>query len=110
MQKVALTTFAIFCIIIGIDKFFEFLPACSLTNVASQTEMMGTGILEILGGLGLLTQKFRLPSLILLGLIMILGLVMHISTKTTDFGGALFGLIVVFFLLYGERKQRKSQQ
>jgi len=107
MQKAALTIFAISCIIIGVDKFFEFLPICSLTYVSSKESMMVTGVLEILGGLGLLTKKFRLLSLILLGLIMFLGVVMHIVTKTTDFGGALFGLITAFFLLYGERKERK---
>lgn len=110
IQKVALTTFAIICIVLGIDKFVEFLPLCSLTDIVSREGMMVTGVLEILGGIGLLTQKYRMFSLRFLGIIMILAVVLHKFNGTSDFGGALLGVFAVFFLLYLERKRNKSQQ
>jgi len=110
MQKAVLVTFAIICFVIGIDKFFEFLPLCSLTSTLTREGMMIIGVLEILGGIGLLTQKYKAFSLRLLGLIMISAIVLHKLIDTSDFGGALFGLFTVFFLLYLEKKEGKQDK
>ena len=73
LESILQIIFAVFCIIFGLDKFLEFLPACSLMSDIPQSGMIATGVIEIIIGIALLLKKYTLTSLRVATAIMIGG-------------------------------------
>ena len=95
--------FALACIIMGIDKFAEFLPHCSLLSFIPKELMWGTGVFEIgIGAMILLNRNISL--MIKLGTaIMGGGVLLHLATETYDVAGALISTILGMIYLFGNR-------
>jgi len=100
-------TFALFCIAFGIDKFFQFLPTCSLTQYIPPIGMLITGIIEIGFGIILLIKKYELLALRILTGLIIGGLILHLVKGSTDFSGAIIGSLMGLFLIFAYKKQIK---
>lgn len=99
--------FALNCIIFGVDKFFEFLPTCSLTNHISQRGLIVTGVIEIILGFLLLLKKWELWVLRIGTGIMIGGVAFHLAKGSYDISGALIGALIGLFLIFAYKKQLK---
>ncbi|MFK7932343.1 MAG: hypothetical protein AB8G22_02465 [Saprospiraceae bacterium] len=91
---------AVNLVIVGIDKFFFFLPACSLNAAASPTSLAIVGIIEIILGILLLANIRTKLLLIITILLMIFAIVAHLSIGTTDIAFAVIGLITTVYLYY----------
>ena len=57
--KVVQIFFAINFIIVGIDKFYAFLPKCSLVDHVSETVWIAIGVIEIIMGIFILLNKYN---------------------------------------------------
>jgi len=87
-------------IIIGLDKFFTFIPeACSLMIDASKGFLYIIGVFEILLGVLLFFKKSTRIILTLIVLLMIWGILLHLYTSTDDYGGAAFLCILALLPL-----------
>jgi len=103
--------FGIFCIIFGLNKFLNFLPmppiagdGGDLMNIYFSSGFMNlVGVLEVLGGLALLINKFVPLSLTILAAIMFNALVFHVLHDMGGIGGAAFGCILTSVLVYANR-------
>ena len=92
--------FGIFCIAFGIDKFVEYLPTCSLIPNLPPFSMELVGILEIGMGFLLLLNKYTMPTLQIVTVMMFSGVVLHTLIGTYDFSGAFIGTIWGMLLVY----------
>ena len=105
LETILRLLFAGFCIVFGIDKFLEFLPACSLTAYIPPSAMMATGVLEIILGIALFLNKYTLTVLRLITGLMLGGLILHLLKGTYDVGGAAFGAIVGLILIIAYKRR-----
>ena len=94
MKQILQIAFALFCIAFGIDKFYQFLPTCSLISHIPPVGMMVIGVMEILIGIALLLDRYTLTALRLAVAIIIGGILMHLLTGTYDIGGAVLGSVL----------------
>jgi len=103
LTNIAKIGFALSCIIMGIDKFAEFLPHCTLLNFIPKEMMWGTGVLEIILGVMIFMNK-NVSLVIKLGTaIMGGGVALHLFTGTYDMSGALISTILGAIYLFGSR-------
>ena len=101
---IARILFGLFCLMIGLDKFLDFLGGCTLQPITNQYLWMGLGVLQIATATGLLLNKYvDLALKVAIG-IFIGAIVFHIFNDTFDVGGAIFGALAAVFLLLGNQE------
>jgi len=98
---------AINLIIIGIDKFYTFLPPCSLMKNVSATGAMIGGLIEILLGILVLFKIQLKPVLYTSAFLMGAAVVSHLVNGTYDLGGALFLMFYSLGLVYFSNQEIK---
>jgi len=103
LTNIAKILFALSCIIMGIDKFVEFLPHCTLLSFIPQEMMWGTGVLEIIIGLMIFLNKNTSLMIKLGTAIMAGGVGLHLVTQTFDLGGALVSTILGLVYIFSTR-------
>ena len=103
LTNAAKILFALACIIMGIDKFAEFLPHCTLLSFIPKEMMWGTGVLEIILGVMIFLNKNVSLAIKLGTAIMAGGVALHLFTGTYDMSGALISTILGAIYLFGSR-------
>lgn len=101
--------FAILILAFGVDKFFPFLPTCSLNQYIPPSGMIVTGLIEIGFGITLLLKKYELIALKILTSISIGGVIFHLIIGTTDFKGAIIASLMGLFLIFVDKKQIQAK-
>ena len=92
--------FGVFCLIFGINKFAGFMPMPDIPGdggvlmgiYATSGFMAIIGVLEILGGLALVTNKFVPLALTFLTAVMFNAFVFHLLHDMAGIGGAVLGI------------------
>lgn len=103
--------FGVFCLIFGLNKFLGFLPMPEISGdggtlmgiYATSGFMTIIGVLEILGGLALLLNKFVPLSLTFLVAIMFNAFLFHALHDMANIGGAVLGLVLGLLLVYANK-------
>ena len=103
--------FGIFCLIFGLNKFFGFIPfppmegdAAALMGIyASSGFFKLIGVLEVLGGLALILNKYVPLALTILIAIMFNAFIFHILHDLAGIGGAALGMILGLILVYANK-------
>ena len=103
LTNAAKILFALACIIMGIDKFAEFLPYCTLLDFIPKEMIWGTGVLEVILGVMILLNKNTSLMVKLGTAIMGGGVLLHLFTGTYDLSGALLSSILGVVYLFGSR-------
>lgn len=105
--------FGLFCLIFGLNKFMGFLEfptipgdGGTLMSIYFTSGFLSIiGILEILGGLALLVNKFVPLSLTILIAIMFNATLFHLLHDLPNVVGALFGLVLGLVLVYANKER-----
>ena len=100
--------FGVFCLIFGINKFIGFMPFPEIPGdggtlmgiYATSGFMKIIGVLEILGGLALLINKYVPLALTILVAIMFNAAVFHGLHDIKNIPGAILGLVLGLVLVY----------
>ena len=108
--------FGVFCLVFGLNKFIGFMPFPPIPGdggtlmgiYASSGFMSIIGVLEILGGLALLTNKYVPLALTILVAIMFNAAVFHILHDPGAVMGAPLGLILGGILVYANKHRFKE--
>jgi len=103
--------FGLFCLIFGLNKFIGFMPFPPIPGdggtlmgiYATSGFMKIIGMLEILGGLALLVNKFVPLALTILIAIMFNAAIFHGLHDMANIGGAILGLILGLVLVYANK-------
>ena len=100
--------FGLFCILFGVNKFAGFMPMPEITGDGGT--LMGIyvtsgflsfiGVLEILGGLALVANKFVPVALTFLTAIMLNAFIFHLLHDMAGIGGAALGLGLSLALVF----------
>lgn len=108
--------FGVFCLIFGLNKFLGFIPMPEMTGDAGT--LMGIyagsgfmtliGVLEILGGLALIFNKYVPLALTILTAIMFNAFLFHAFHDMGGIGGAVLGMILSLILVYAYRDRFDS--
>jgi len=108
--------FGIFLLIFGLNKFFGFLPMPAIAGDGGT--LMGIyftsgfmkiiGVLEILGGLALLVNKFVPLALTISIAIMVNAFIFHLLHDPAGVGGAAVGLILGLLLVWNNKERFAS--
>ena len=108
--------FGVFCIIFGVNKFLNFLPMPTIPGDGGQLMqiyftsgfMSIIGILEILGGVALVANKFVPIALTVLAAIMFNALVFHLLHDMAGIGGAVLGCVLTIILVFAYKERLSS--
>lgn len=108
--------FGVFCIIFGVNKFLNFLPMPTIPGDGGQLMqiyftsgfMSIIGILEILGGVALVANKFVPMALTVLAAIMFNALVFHLLHDMAGIGGAVLGCVLTIILVFAYKERFSS--
>ena len=100
--------FGLFCLIFGINKFANFLPAFEIPGdggvlmgiYMSSGFMKIIGVIEVIGGLALLINKYVPLALTFLIAIMFNAFLFHLLHDPANIGGAIGGLVLGLILVY----------
>lgn len=103
--------FGVFCLIFGLNKFLGFLPMPEIPGdggtlmgiYATSGFMTVIGVLEILGGLALLLNKFVPLALTFLVAIMFNAFLFHALHDMGGIGGAVLGMVLGLLLVYANK-------
>jgi len=99
-KKIIIYFLALNSLIVGIDKFFLFIPeSCSLLVDAPKSMLYSLGVIEIVLAILLFFSKYRRIIFVMILVLMISAIVQHLINKTYDIAGALFISIVVLISL-----------
>ena len=99
-KKIIIYFLALNLLIVGIDKFFLFIPeSCSLLVDAPKSMLYSLGVIEIVLAILLFFSKYRRIIFVMILVLMISAIVQHLINKTYDIAGALFISIVVLISL-----------
>jgi len=99
INKVIVAIFSLLLIMVGIDKFFPYLPPCSLLADVNPMVWRGVGVLQLTAGLLVWNKKFSKPiALIMLG-VMIYFIIRHLVDKSLDIGGAAFMAVLAINII-----------
>ena len=106
----------LFILIFGLNKFLNFIPipltpgdGGELMRIYASSGFFSLiGILEILGGLALLTNKFVPLALTIITAIMFNAAVFHGLHAPEGLGGAAIGLILSLVLVYANKERFSS--
>jgi len=105
--------FGVFCLIFGVNKFVGFLPMPAIPGdggtlmeiYATSGFMTIIGILEILGGLALLLNKYVPMALIFMVAIMFNAFIFHALHDMGGIAGSVLGLILSLALVYAYKSR-----
>ena len=108
--------FGIFCLVFGLNKFIGFLPMPVIEGdggvlmgiYATSGFLNIIGVLEILGGVALLANKFVPLVLTVMCDIMCNAFLIHALHDMAGFGGAALGMILNIALVYAYRSRFSS--
>lgn len=108
--------FGLFCLIFGLNKFLNFIPfpplegdAAALMGIyASSGFFKIIGILEVLGGLALIVNKYVPLALTILIAIMFNAFIFHALHDMGGIGGAVLGMILGLILVYANKDRFKD--
>ncbi len=108
--------FGAFMLLFGLNKFLNFLPPLEIPGdggtligiYATSGFLSMIGVLEILGGLALITNKFVPLALTILVAIMFNALVFHILHDPANIGGAAVGLILALVNVFTHKERFSS--
>jgi len=108
--------FGIFCLVFGLNKFLHFMPFPEIPGdggtlmgiYATSGFMKIIGVLEILGGLALLSNKFVPLALTILVAIMFNAFLFHLLHDMGNIAGALLGLLLALVLVFAFRERFKT--
>ncbi len=108
--------FGLFCLIFGLNKFLNFMPFPPIPGdggtlmgiYASSGFMKIIGVLEILGGLALISNKFVPLALTFLIAIMFNAILFHALHDPKNIVGAIVGFVLGLILVYAYRDRFKS--
>lgn len=108
--------FGVFCLIFGLNKFLNFLPMPAIEGdggvlmgiYISSGFMTVIAILEILGGLALIVNKFVPLALTILIAIMFNAFLFHALHDMGGIGGSVLGLILGLILVYANKGRFKD--
>ena len=95
---------------IGADKFLNFLePPCSLMGKIPSTVWMLLGVMQLVAGVLIWMPKFRRPVSGFFFVFMIVFSIVHLTSNTSDIGGAAFMVILLGLLVWNPKFiQRKT--
>lgn len=104
--------FGVFLLVFGINKFIGFLPMPAIAGdggtlmgiYATSGFMKIIGVLEILGGLALLVNKFVPLALTISVAIMVNAFIFHMLHDPAGIGGAAVGLILGLLLVWNNKE------
>ena len=116
VTTIARYLFGAFVLIFGLNKFLGFLPFPEIPGdggtlmgiYATSGFMKIIGVLEILGGLALLINKFTPLAVTVLLAIMFNALVFHILHDPANLGGAAVGLVLGLVNVFGNKERYSS--
>lgn len=116
VTTIARYLFGAFVLIFGLNKFLGFLPFPEIPGdggtlmgiYATSGFMKIIGILEILGGLALLVNKFTPLATTVLVAIMFNALVFHMLHDPAGLGGAAVGLVLGLVNVFGNKERFSS--
>ena len=105
--------FGLFCVVFGLNKFIGFMPFPEIPGdggtlmgiYATSGFLKIIGILEILGGLALLLNKFVPLTLTFLVAIMFNAFLFHALHDIANIGGAVLGMILGLLLVYANKNR-----
>jgi len=108
--------FGIFVLVFGLNKFFGFIPIPAIAGdggtlmgiYATSGFMTIIGILEILGGLALLLNKFVPLALTVLVAIMFNAFIFHVLHDPAGLGGSAVGLVLGLLLVWHNKERFES--
>lgn len=100
--------FGLFCLIFGLNKFLGFMPFPPIPGdggilmgiYATSGFLKIIGVLEILGGIALLVNKYVPLALTILVAIMFNAALFHGLHDAKNIGGAILGMILGLILVY----------
>ena len=103
--------FGVFCLIFGLNKFLGFLEfppipgdGGTLMGIYMTSGFMSIiGVLEILGGLALLLNKYIPLALTILVAIMFNAFLFHVLHDMANLAGSVLGLILGLILVYANK-------
>ena len=103
--------FGLFCLVFGLNKFLGFMPFPEIPGdggtlmgiYATSGFLKIIGVLEILGGLALLLNKFVPLALTFLVAIMFNAFLFHALHDMANIGGAVVGLLLGLILVYANK-------
>lgn len=106
----------LFVLIFGLNKFLHFIPipptpgdGGELMRIYASSGFFSLiGILEILGGLALITNKFVPIALVIITAIMFNAAIFHGLHAPDGIGGAAVGLILSLVLVYANKERFSS--
>ena len=108
--------FGLFCLVFGLNKFLGFIPFPPIEGDGGT--LMGIyatsgffkliGVLEILGGLALIVNKYVPLALTILLAIMFNALVFHLLHDMGGIGGAVLGMILGIVLFIANKDKFKD--
>ena len=101
----------VFCIIFGLNKFIGFLPMPEIAGdggtlmgiYVTSGFMTIIAVLELLGGIALVANKFVPLALTVLTAIMFNAFLFHLLHDMGGIGGAVLGLLLCLILVYANR-------
>ena len=105
--------FGVFCLVFGLNKFLGFMPFPAIPGdggtlmgiYATSGFLKIIGVLEILGGLALLLNKFVPLALTILVAIMFNAFLFHALHDMANIGGAVLGLLLGLILVYANKNR-----
>lgn len=105
--------FGVFCLVFGLNKFLGFMPFPAIPGdggtlmgiYATSGFLKIIGVLEILGGLALLFNKFVPLALTILVAIMFNAFLFHALHDMANIGGAVLGLLLGLILVYANKNR-----
>ncbi len=108
--------FGLFCLIFGINKFAHFLPMPSIPGdggtlmgiYATSGFLKIIGVLEIIGGLQLLIDKYVPLAITLMVAIMFNAAIFHALHDPPNIVGAIVGLVMGLALVYAYKDRFSS--
>ena len=103
--------FGVFCLIFGLNKFLNFIPfppiigdGGTLMGIYMTSGFMKIiGVLEILGAVALLANKYVPLALIILVAIMFNATIFHLLHDIQNVMGAVLGMILSLLLVYAHK-------
>lgn len=101
----------LFMVFIGLNKFFEFTPIPSpigdggtlMSIYVSSSFLKMVGVIEFFSGIGLLVNRFKIISLIVLIAVMFNATIFHVLHDISGVLPALFCLSLSIVLIFSER-------
>ncbi|KXX70847.1 DoxX family membrane protein [Flammeovirga sp. SJP92] len=106
----------LFMIVIGLNKFFVFIEiphppgsGGTLMDIYMESGFLKlVGVLEIIGGIGLLLNQFTLIAVTVITAIMFNATVFHILYDPKGIGPALFSLLLCIVLVFTKKERPAS--